>query len=404
MRILVLMMSFMVLTGFDTPDMNKPGGWDEKDIPDEFKTNSSNAVNRVKSGDLGGIGLDKSSVENNAKSLNSIGDLEHEGRQKQMTEGELISSVIIDQSQPGMKAHANDANSIAKATEELLKNIGKVLKQNDIDCKEYKGYRELENSYHLRREVREDKHISNEPFFCELLRNKYDCKDDLEIHCLEFSSKKNDIRITGANFKYNIENGVMVMRNDYNPTTIYKDKIDDSWFKEYAVGYEAYLTTYQLAAADLIVSFDVDIAPEALSDFGLENLSYSGFVMVKLNDKVVFVGPYGGSDLRSLGYHHQVRVRRDRFLVFTVQDYFESYPVISTGNQEYWLGYNDTRNNTSIGFMDLKPYIKLGRNELVIKGLSADTGYVTTRMKAHERLCVKWSLDKWNETCVLKNN
>jgi MFS family permease len=40
----------------------------------------------------------------------------------------------------------------------------------------------------------------------------------------------------------------------------------------------------------------------------------------------------------------------------------------------------------------------------IITGLSADSGSLSATMKSYERLCLKWSEDKWNETCILRKN
>ena len=405
MRLVVVIMNFIFLSSFSTPSINKPGGWNDKDIPSEVSSANDGVINKMKSGDVEMLGVDKANVEQNAKSLDQIHDLDYAGRNKQMSEGEMLSSVLIDQSQPGMKAHLVDANNIAESTDQLLKNLVQGLKQsNDIDCKEYEGYRDLENSYHARKVTRQENHIANEPFFCEHLRNKYDCKDDLEIHCLQFSSRREDVRITGANFKYQVVDGVMVMRHDYKPTVQHEEKIEDKWLSGGAIGYKAFLTTYKLAEVDLTVSFDVRINPESFLEFALETLSYTGFVLVKLNDKVAFAAPYGGNDLRSLGYYNKVKIKTTGFAFLTTRDYYDAYPVISTGNQTYNLGEGGNSKPKDVGSVDLRPYLREGINTLTIKGISANDGYVTARLKSYERLCLKWSEDKWNETCTLKNN
>jgi len=52
----------------------------------------------------------------------------------------------------------------------------------------------------------------------------------------------------------------------------------------------------------------------------------------------------------------------------------------------------------------LRPYLRLYNNKLIIKGLSAGNGFVQAQMKSYERQCLKWSEEKWNESCTLLNN
>lgn len=188
---------------------------------------------------------------------------------------------FINTNAPGHQQRIIDAKDIASATGKLVKDLVSRLKNLGVDCKTVKGNKVIEPQYfiELHRENTQDRIY--EPFFCEQPKNQYDTLDDLEIHCLQFSSRPEDMKITSTNFKYDVKNELMTMRHDYDPKEAKRSSNRKGLFQKNTDIY------YDECQADLRMTFDVRLDPATFSEFALLNLYYTDLVLVKLNGKVV---------------------------------------------------------------------------------------------------------------------
>ena len=398
----------------------KPGGWKESDIPAELANPVPEILNKIRSGSDEDFFSKQQDIEAVATSLNNIQDLDTAGRQKQLSEGELINSIILDSTSPGIGKHAKDAKDIAQATAKLLKNLTQGLKQhNDIDCVEYQADPAIANSYFLQKSQRRTNYMADEPFLCEHLRNTYNCEDNLEIHCLQFSSRPEDMQLINANFPYKVEKGLIkgslfrsykkppgsnfAVVNSFANTRFEFDSTKESYLKNGALIYKKYTQRLELVEINATMSFNSLLDPAVLANNSIIEITYTGYMLVTLNGKTVFVGPGGGSTLTDLSRHNEVLNKTDtNMLVLEKFEYYIQYPVISNGCSNINLGKGgNPKNRASI---NLKPYLQKGYNTLVIKAYAANEGKVDIIMKTFQQICNKWSEPKWNETCVLQAN
>lgn len=149
------------------------------------------------------------------------------------------------------------------------------------------------------------------------------------------------------------------------------------------------------------LNFDVTLDPAIFSEFSI-NLSYTDFMIVRLNGNVVFSGPYGGNNLYSAGEKKEwLRTVNRGFLGTTRVHYYGVFPQVHNGNGYYSVGHNTNKNNHA-GSIDLKAHIRQGHNEISIKGISVTSGNISGSMRSYERLCLKWSEPKWNESWEIR--
>ena len=129
----------------------------------------------------------KSQITSESQKLESIheNDLASKGREEIIKEGHL-QKLYPDYNRPGYKQHLQDAKTIAKAQDELLKNLLEKLKELGVDCKTVKGDKKVEPEYFLQTKITTDKDTLYNQVFCEELRNKYDCRDQLDLTCKRF--------------------------------------------------------------------------------------------------------------------------------------------------------------------------------------------------------------------------
>lgn len=135
------------------------------------------------------IGAD--GVDNVTNELNAIppNNLENAGRNKRQSEEYRFydaGNFEPDYTKDGNQKHKEDAKKIVEGTNNKLKEIDHMLKKLGIgDCKTVKGPKTKEPTFYI--DVRNDP-TQNAEFdqkFCEDLRNSYDCRDTLTLHCVE---------------------------------------------------------------------------------------------------------------------------------------------------------------------------------------------------------------------------
>ena len=88
-----------------------------------------------------------------------------------------------DYSVAGRQVYRDEAKQIADATTNSMEEITRTLKEHGLDCKEELKKTELRDPYYIEIEKAQSKEVSYEPKFCEYLRDKYACLDNMIIHC-----------------------------------------------------------------------------------------------------------------------------------------------------------------------------------------------------------------------------
>ncbi len=328
--------------------------------------------------------------------------------------------VMQDSTDENNPAVANNLREVDKALEEATKiyqkgimaELDKLKNEGiDFDCVTFEGKSHLrDDPFVMGWEEKEVKEPIPETFFCEKLFNTYDAFEDLEIHCRRFSSTREDVRLLSSNIPHKLNNGIFTFTIDDKSGNYNKRESTNrrGWF-----GNE-FFRTHTKYTKDITLELDVKKDPRVFAEFSIYDLEYKQFVSVSVNGQNVFVGPYGGSSLTDLNseseYKYFVKVS---FGVIVRRREHEVLPRVSTGSRTYLVGedttyhgrdegYRQPRSYNKIAKIDIRPYLKLGRNSIVIRSISIDGAYLSAGIKSFERICLQWSDPVWNERTTLK--
>jgi hypothetical protein len=333
----------------------------------------------------------------------SIYELENEGRMLRAQNNE--NNKILDQletntniSTPGVKAHQEFAQKTAKEANTLLKSdMKKTLKEHgiDLDCSNIEGSAHLrDDPFVVGIEPEQIKDEVYEPKYCEHLMNVYDCKDDLEIHCERVSSRPEQMRIQSASCTYTVNNNVASFKQDYKQIYNNSSNSASGLFSSGSIFGSQKHTYHALYGTELTISFYVELDPPVFYEFALYDISHRDALFVQLNGATVFPG--GWSTLYSTGSRERVHTHTSGNMVSKTK-HFTHYPQAYVG---YYIRVGD--NNPRTSYLDLRPFLQKGYNQLVIKSLGIYGGQFSAKIKSYERLCLKWSEPKWNESCILR--
>jgi len=97
-----------------------------------------------------------------------------------------VNDYLVDYSKPGMMQHKKDAEVITLSTGAMMDGLLGLLKKLDIDCKQAKGDKQIEPQYYIQVTKELDRNKGDtvyDQFFCERLRNNYNCGDSLTLRC-----------------------------------------------------------------------------------------------------------------------------------------------------------------------------------------------------------------------------
>ena len=158
----------------------------------DMKQQNDNAVEQIKSrahhDAIEGIG----GAEGKAGELNSIRetDLDSSGRQKRVSSEYQFydeNELEPDYTKAGNRMHKLDSDDIVEATERTMRDLGsdimKKLKTLGFNCKTVKGPVQKEPTYYIDIKREQQKNTEYDQFFCEELRNGYNCSDALTLNC-----------------------------------------------------------------------------------------------------------------------------------------------------------------------------------------------------------------------------
>jgi hypothetical protein len=167
----------------------------------ELKTQNDSAIDNIKSGAganaIEGINESKSKASE-LKNIEET-DLENRGREKRASKEYQFydeNELEPNYNKSGNKLHKLDAEDIVNATEESMRKLGKnfldKLKAVGVDCHTVKGPVHKEPTYYIQIKRENQNNTDYDQFFCEELRNKYDCRDQLDLTCKRFGKGYTD--------------------------------------------------------------------------------------------------------------------------------------------------------------------------------------------------------------------
>ena len=158
----------------------------------ELKTQNNSAIDNIKSSagtnSIEGINEAKSKASE-LKNIEEV-ELENKGREKRASKEYQFydeNELEPNYNKSGNKLHKLDAEDIVNATEESMRKLGKnfldKLKAVGVDCHTVKGPIHKEPTYYISITRENQNNTDYDQFFCEELRNKYDCRDQLDLTC-----------------------------------------------------------------------------------------------------------------------------------------------------------------------------------------------------------------------------
>jgi hypothetical protein len=118
-------------------------------------------------------------------------DLNTEGR-VEMIRKNVLNELYPDYTRPLNKQYMEDAKVIAAGQNKLLDNLLGKLKELGVDCKTIKGDKKHEPEYFLKIKTTSHKDTVYNQTFCEELRNKYYCNDEVTLKCAKTGIRYNN--------------------------------------------------------------------------------------------------------------------------------------------------------------------------------------------------------------------
>lgn len=169
-------------------DLFKKSVGDVKGFEGQIEGGKTNAVEGLKnSGNtiFEISGKREGEVQNEIGNLKNIkaNDLGDKGA-KAASESGIMDEIYIDENKTLYREHKKDAELIANGTKDLLSNLLAKLKELGVDCKQVKGNKEIEPEHRIDIKKEASQDARYDPHFCEELRNKYNCRDEVALRCI----------------------------------------------------------------------------------------------------------------------------------------------------------------------------------------------------------------------------
>lgn len=403
-------------------------GWDK--VQDEgLKEQKARLKNLSAASEVGTIkGKVEYEEENQSVQANSnkMADMSYEeaesGGRNKMLEENTIEELYVDYTKPLNKAYLEDAKDFARMQDEFVKNnLTSKLKELGIDCKSVKGNKIVEPEFYLQSINQPEESHSHgigkgdtryDQGICELLRNSYQCHDELTMRCQRFSEKEFDkIKFVSSDIEPNYSSSSGIS-NYYFATNCVgstsRGGKKPHFFKRVIGKSKKSYETHIAGSEEFGIYFDINDDMAVINRLELSDIHYNGIMSISINGRIINVLPIGGSSLNIVGSHEIVTKKKK---LFRKKKKYQTYSVISNGYSNYMLtpSWNDgdsggniqhVLGNQSHGYINLQDYARRGRNELRIKIISLD-GYVRFNFRISERICLEWQ-EIWDEKCQLQ--
>lgn len=155
----------------------------------ELQKNNDNALENIRSENgLKLVPAMDGDVNGKIAELNAIKDtnLDDAGREKRGSEEYRFydeNEFEPSYTKLGNKMHREDAMTIAIGSRKKLDELLVELHKIGVDCKTVKGPKQKEPTFFIDLNRVEQKNTDYDLHFCELLRNKYNCTDELKVKC-----------------------------------------------------------------------------------------------------------------------------------------------------------------------------------------------------------------------------
>jgi len=384
--------------------MNKVTDFFDKNIKDTTKVKGD--IDNIKNDSVNSLKSGKSELEIDRAKINELsnissGELESKGRGSEGMNEFTKSGLLINKNEPGMLDHKNYAENLGKASEDLMNNLIGKLKEHGIDCYEIPAQRHIDPQFKIYMEQEIEKKVIYDKFFCEHLRNSYSCSDYIELNCASVSEQKASVTVNSTDLRYSDQSGEKFKRFIFESN--FGGTNNSSWGGGKVHGFinKNTATMHNASEANYYVNFSLATDPRVINRLEIRDLSYGMCVMVKLNGKVVFVGPMGGNDLYLNGHIEiETKGKKKYAGAFGERKKIKTYyPRVVAGNGgEHALGHSGIPRSSFAYSIDLKGAAQMGPNRLEIKVISLYSSIIRFGLEISEKICLEW-VESWNERC-----
>jgi hypothetical protein len=144
----------------------------------------------------------------------------------------------------------------------------------------------------------------------------------------------------------------------------------------------------------ITTSFDIKNR-DLIEEFTLTEVAFDDYLQIKINDQLIFNGPYGGYKLEI----KEVEQHEDFWSKHISSRITRKVKQVDTGNGQYNCElHTDWRQQPNI---DLLPYLKEGSNKIEVLVLVYGWGEFWMKIKARQHCCEEWSEEIWRSDCPL---
>lgn len=284
---------------------------------------------------------------------------------KAASESGIMEEIYIDENKTLYQEHKKDMELIANGTKDFLSNLLAKLKALGVDCKQVKGNKEIEPEYRIDIKKEESQDARYDPHFCEELRNKYHCKDELTVRCADLQFVAGALTNVAGNMRYTLDhNGYMTI----------------------GVNKTAYFYNDWGAQNDFIFNFNVSNAA-GIESFKILQVDWADHVLIKLNDQVLFQSPGVNGKVEMSYRPEHYRIASDG----------ERYYGVDVGTGDY-ITANTKRYHNAYPHAEGKQFLKDGNNVLHIRLAYGRGGKIWLALQFRERKCDSWQ-EIWSEEC-----
>lgn len=265
----------------------------------------------------------------------------------------------VDSNTAGIAQHKKDIKKISNATRKLLKHLTKQLDKLGINCKpnhdqklmKPRGREIVDNNVHYKSVV------------CEELKNEYQCKEYLEVKCID----KEVQDLTAQYFSSNLP----IRDNNTDKTVII------GWDNQQQIlGGRGKIFDY-------ILNFNIDDIDQ-LIELRLISVGFDDHLLINLNNKQIFMGPLPGDKIEIIsnsihGKHH----------------------LISIDNSNRFYSIEGNKWHFKVVNLDVKKYLNAQSNQMNIRLGVGGYGGIRLVLKGKISKCIKWEESR-EEICTLK--
>lgn len=265
----------------------------------------------------------------------------------------------VDSQEAGIVQHRKDIEKISNATRKLLKHLTEQLGKLGINCEPNHDQKLMKPRD---REV-VDNNVRYDSVLCEELKNEYQCREYLEVKCIDREIKDLTTQYFSSNLPIrdnNIDKTVVIGWDNQKQILGGRGKI-----------------------FDYIVNFNIqDI--DQLIELKLLTVGFDDHLLLSINNKQIFMGPLFGDKIEIISDHISGKYHN-----ISIDNSNKFYSI--EGNKWHFKAVN----------LDIKRYLNGQSNQMNIRLGVGGYGGIKLILKGKISKCIKWEESR-EEICTLK--